>query len=170
MGHSNIAVLDGGLPAWDAQGLPLVDVQPAHYPAGDFTAQLQPGLVKSYQDVVANAEAPAFTVVDARSEGRFNGTAPEPRPELKSGRIPHSINIPYGWVLQDGKLKSEAELKQLFAERYQGADDLVFSYGSGLTACIVLLASEVAGHPGTAVYDGSWTEWAELQGLKNPTT
>ena len=101
------------------------------------------------------------------SAGRFKGRENEPRKELKSGHIKGSINIPYTEVLHNGKYKSVAELNKIFANKCSAKNKLVFSCGSGLTACIVLLACEIAFAKSRYVYDGSWTEWAQNNGLKN---
>jgi len=85
---------------------------------------------------------------------------------LKSGHIPNSINIPYSSVLNNGKFKSESELKKIFNRICSDKKDLVFSCGSGLTACIVMLANQLVHKKGKYIYDGSWSEWAELQNLK----
>lgn len=167
MGHDNVAVLNGGLPEWVNLGFPTAPLNKEEvYPAGDFKATLRQELVKSYEDVVANLSTGSFTIVDARSEGRFNGTAPEPRKQLKSGHIAGSVNIPYGDVLENGKFRSVEELKALFENKATDDKELVYSCGSGLTACIVMLAGELAHQNNKAIYDGSWTEWAELQHLK----
>lgn len=166
MGHLNVAVLNGGLPAWKNAGFPTA-AQP-HRSAGGGNFSANPALerIRSYAELVQNTKHPEFLVVDARSQGRFQGTDPEPRPHLKSGHIPGSVCLPYRSVLRNGALKPKDELKALFEEVTGGRTDLVFSCGSGLTACIVLLASEVAYTSSPYLYDGSWTEWAELQGLK----
>jgi thiosulfate/3-mercaptopyruvate sulfurtransferase len=170
MGHDNIAVLNGGLPEWTKAGGELVELNKEEvYEKGDFKASLQSEFVKSYQDILKNIENPSFTIVDARSSGRFEGTAPDPRKHLQSGHIPNSINIPFQELLEDGKFKSKTELKVIFAERYKTDQQLVFSCGSGLTACIVMLATEIAYQKSPYLYDGSWTEFAELQGLINQT-
>ncbi len=169
MGHENVAVLDGGLPEWISQGYETIEKninQPKNYQVGDFEAVFQANHVKTYEDILENVAANNFVIVDARSAGRFAGTAPEPRKGLKSGSIPNSVNIPYQAVLENGKFKPVEELKTLFEEATADADNLVFSCGSGLTACIIMLANELSVNKGMAVYDGSWTEWAELQGLK----
>lgn len=167
MGHDNVAVLNGGLPEWVNLGFPTAPLNKEEtYPAGDFKANLRQELVKSYEDVVANLSTESFTIVDARSEGRFNGTAPEPRKQLKSGHIAGSVNIPYGDVLENGKFRSVEELKALFENKGTDDKELVYSCGSGLTACIIMLAGELAHQNNKAIYDGSWTEWAELQHLK----
>ena len=104
-------------------------------------------------------------VIDARSEGRFKGTAPEPREGLRSGSIPNSFNIPFETVLEDGKFKSKAALKTIFSKINLDNKELVYSCGSGLTACIILLAGELIFPNTTAVYDGSWTEWSYFNDL-----
>ena len=108
-----------------------------------------------------------FTIIDARSESRFNGTGNEPRKHLKSGRIENSINIPFQEVLRDGKYKSKRELTHLFDKKCNKEKDFVFSCGSGLTARIVMLASHIVYGKSLKLYDGSWTEWAERNNLKN---
>lgn len=165
MGHKEVYVLDGGLPAWITAGFETEVPSSYSGDAGDFTAKLNPEYVISYEQIVANSTECTFEIVDARSSGRFNGTAPEPRTNLQSGSIPNSVNIPYQEVLEGGKFKSPEALKKIFAEQSSADKELVFSCGSGLTACIVLLASEIAGNPQYKVFDGSWTEWAERQQL-----
>ena len=169
MGHSTVKVLDGGLPAWIEMGYEAVPKSESTqaYPTGNFTSDFHPEYVITYEDILENVESNKFLIVDARAAGRFQGTAPEPRKHLQSGSIPHSVNIPWKQVLDHGKFKSEEELHQIFRE--QGVDEdtkLVFSCGSGLTACIVSLASEMAFNKSKFVYDGSWTEYAELQHLR----
>ena len=168
MGHENVAVLDGGLPAWMAEGFEVVDRKEEQYELGNFKSNLQPGLVKTYDDVLENVSSPSFQVIDARSAGRFNGTAPEPRKHLKSGHIPNSANLPYQEVLEDGIMKSAEALQQLFDEKCDDSKELVFSCGSGLTACIIMLAAEQTDHKSKWLFDGSWTEWAERQQLIEP--
>jgi len=102
-------------------------------------------------------------VIDARSYGRFEGTEPEPRTGLRSGHIPNSINIPYTEVLVNGKYKPKAKLAKVFNVLKTEKRPLIYSCGSGLTACILLLASEMLLENETAIYDGSWTEWAQLE-------
>jgi len=96
-----------------------------------------------------------------RSEDRFKGLVKEPREGLRSGQIEHSINIPYTQVLNNGKFKSEDELIQLFKPLENEDKPIVFSCGSGITACVMYLATEGILKNKKAVYDGSWTEWGE---------
>lgn len=162
MGHENVVVLNGGLPDWAAQGFPIEQIVEKAFPTGDFQATLKEEKVKDFDFIVKNLPRQASIIIDARSAGRFHGVAPEPRKELKSGHIPHSFNIPYTTVLENGKFKSLDELKSIFAKQVLIDDrPLVFSCGSGITACIILLASELVLDNPTSVYDGSWTEWVQ---------
>ncbi|MEM7105695.1 MAG: sulfurtransferase [Bacteroidota bacterium] len=165
MGHEQVVVLDGGLKAWIQKGLSTEKRVSQTYEPGNFKANLQKASVKYFQDIKSNIDNPSFIVVDVRSEGRFNGTENEPRKHLESGHIPGSINLPYKSVLTNNQFKPKAELQEQFETRKLGDQDLVFSCGSGLTACIVLLASEIAFKKSRQVYDGSWTEWAEKNNL-----
>ncbi|MEM7573770.1 MAG: sulfurtransferase, partial [Bacteroidota bacterium] len=143
MGHQQVSVLDGGLPAWIAAGLPTSPQEENNnYEAGNFEASLDEASVWSRDQVTANLAAPKALVIDARSAGRFAGTAAEPRIGLPSGHIPASCSLPFKSVLQGMKMKSKEELTQLFAELELGDQPLVFSCGSGLTACITLLAAD----------------------------
>lgn len=166
MGHEKVSVLNGGFPEWLNKGFPTENREIKTYESGNFKANFQKELIKSYEEVVENIQQETFTIIDARSEGRFQGTEPEPRKHLKSGHIPNSVNIPFASVLEDGKFKSEVELQELFESKEIDNKELVFSCGSGLTACIVMFASELVKPKGKFLFDGSWTEWAERQGLR----
>ncbi|MCE2612334.1 sulfurtransferase [Flavobacteriaceae bacterium D16] len=167
MGQKNVSVLDGGLPEWMKKGLKTEKRKKQTYELGNFEASVAENFIVKYCDIQKNIENRTFTLIDARSEGRFNGTEEEPRKQLKSGHIKGSVNIPFEEVLNNGKYKSKAELKRLFNDKCNIENNLVFSCGSGLTACILLLASEIAFKKSKYVYDGSWTEWAEKNNLKN---
>ncbi len=166
MGHDKVSVLDGGLPEWVNKGLNICKREIKIYELGDFNAHFQKRFVKRYEDILNNIISDTFTVVDARSEGRFNGTEKEQRASLKSGNIPNSVNIPFTKVLENGKFKNPTQLKKIFDTKCSSSKDLIFTCGSGVTACIILLASELAYKKSQFVYDGSWTEWAEKQNLK----
>ncbi len=166
MGHEKVAVLDGGLPEWIKQGQETIEKEIKAYPKGNFKAVFQKEGVRYYEQVLENVSVQKSLVIDARSSGRFNGTAEEPRKHLKSGHIPNSINIPFKEVLEDGKFKNKEALKKIFAHEAIQDQPLIFSCGSGLTACIVSLASALVLENEKTIYDGSWTEWAELQNLK----
>ncbi|NOQ70505.1 MAG: sulfurtransferase [Crocinitomix sp.] len=165
MGHQNVAVLNGGLPAWIDKGYETSEKHIEADVRGDFSANFQEEILKNYKDILINVDAEKFTVIDARSKGRFDGIEPEPRKHLQSGRIPNSVNIPYKDLLTDGEFKSQSELRKIFETKLASDQELVFSCGSGLTACIVMLAGHIAGYESKNLYDGSWSEWAELQGL-----
>ena len=158
MGHENIAVLDGGLTAWVESGYPTSKELVVPKEFGDFEAHYTESLFRKTDDVKKNIESAEELIIDARSEGRFSGKAPEPRPNLKSGHIPKSRNIPFGNVLRDGKMKSKEELKKIFAAYMD--HPLVFTCGSGTTACILMLAADQITEQSLSIYDGSWSEWA----------
>jgi len=161
MGFNQIAVLDGGLSAWIDSGHPVEAMEaPNTYYKGNFEAQYKLNLIKSMVQVEDSTKHQAFMILDARSKGRFEGTAPEPRADLPSGSIPGSLNLPFTSVLNNGKMKTKEELRSIFGALPIKDYPLVFSCGSGLTACIVLLAGELVLENEMAVYDGSWTEWA----------
>jgi thiosulfate/3-mercaptopyruvate sulfurtransferase len=160
-GHDNVALLDGGLPKWKAEGHRL-DNAPPVIPSRRFTAHFRPELVRDKKAIRANIAAAREQVVDARSAGRFDGTAEETWPGRRRGHIPGSRNLPFDRVTdpQTKQLKSAEELRQLFAEAGVALDrPVVTSCGSGVTACAVAFAAHLIGHPGAAVYDGSWSEW-----------
>nr|WP_315149893.1 sulfurtransferase [uncultured Flavobacterium sp.] len=156
MGHSNVFVLDGGLPEWIKEGYPTEKQQPAACPKGDFEAKFQPDLIKNKEQILKNITTKEAVLMDARSADRFYATNEEPRAGLRSGHIPCSINVPFTELQQDGKFKSPQELKEILNLNDQ---PLLFTCGSGITACIVLLATELISDNPKAVYDGSWTEW-----------
>ena len=163
MGHENIAVLDGGLPAWKKAGYSCEPVSKPKVSPGNFVANLKPQLVKNAQEVLENIQTKQASVVDARSEGRFNATSPEPREGLRGGHIPDSYNLPFQAVLRDGHFCSQEELKTLFQDLGVKKEPMIFSCGSGLTAAIILLAAELVMENPKSIYDGSWAEWGQLE-------
>ncbi|MEH6680940.1 MAG: sulfurtransferase [Sediminicola sp.] len=164
MGHANVAVLDGGLPEWAKMGLPTEALGATITTTkGNFEANYQPRLVKTSVDILDNLDKKNALVIDARSSGRFYGLIPEPRKDLKGGHVPDSLNLPYTEVLREGKFLPKEELLQLFEHLNLGDRPLIFTCGSGLTACIILLACELVLENHTSVYDGSWSEWGQLE-------
>lgn len=160
-GHSNAALLDGGLPKWRAEGRPLTTIVAAPAPRR-FTARFDPSLVRDKRALLANLATRAEQVVDARAAGRFDGSTPEVRPGLRSGHIPASRNLPYDRLTDPAtrQMKSAEALAALFGEAGVALDrPVVTSCGSGVTACALAFALHLIGHPGAAVYDGSWSEW-----------
>lgn len=168
MGHGDVAVLDGGFEAWRNAGGGVEDLPPHFVADRHFTVRPRRDLVRDLDQMKQTVDASSTQIVDARSAGRFNGTAPEPRPGLRSGHMPGSLNVPYGDVLAaNGHFKSEADIRAVFEKA--GVDlskPIINSCGSGVTAAILALAQSIAGHDGAAVYDGSWTEW----GAENAAT
>lgn len=159
MGHEQIAVLDGGLPAWIEAGYETVPTLSFPKRRGNFIVQPQRQWFVDSNYVLRALTDPTFTVVDARSEGRFKGLEPEPRAGLRVGHMPGAVNIPFTSVQENGKLLSESELQSIF-EKYTDKK-MVFSCGSGVTACVVAFAAEQAGHETLSIYDGSWSEWGQ---------
>ncbi|RMB62953.1 sulfurtransferase [Dokdonia sinensis] len=159
-GHDAVSVLDGGLPSWRASGYSVIQGTNESVERGNFKAQLDPRRIATFENIQANIRSQDSILIDARSSGRFRGTAPEPRPQLKSGQIKNSINLPYTEVLEDGKYKSNAQLQDIFSELPIAGKSPIFSCGSGITACIILLAYDLISEGSKTVYDGSWTEWA----------
>lgn len=163
MGHQNVAVLDGGLPEWISNKFPTeaLDLEKL-YSKGDFTVTHKPNLVRKFKDVFNNLETKQELVIDVRSADRYNCLVPEPREGLRMGTIPDSINIPYTDVLENGKFKSDKELEAIFKPLAEEKRSIIFSCGSGITACVAMLAANKVLNNNFAVYDGSWTEWGAL--------
>lgn len=159
MGHRRVAVLDGGLPAWVDAGLPTVEAVETTFPAGNFRANPAAELFCDFAVVLAALDDASCSIVDARSAGRFNGTAEEPRPGVRSGHMPNAKNLPFPELLDAGVMKSTAELREIFSPLASVEQKLITSCGSGITACILTLAADLAGYDKLAVYDGSWAEW-----------
>jgi thiosulfate/3-mercaptopyruvate sulfurtransferase len=159
MGHDQVAVLDGGLPAWIQAGYETSLTLAAPKGRGDFASRPQGGLFVDSRFVLQALADSTFSVIDARSAGRFKGQEPEPRPGLRGGHMPNAVNLPYTSVLENGRLSSKSKIQSLF-EHYKDKR-LIFSCGTGVTACVVALAAEQAGYKDLAVYDGSWTEWGQ---------
>lgn len=158
MGHKNVAVLNGGFPSWEKEGLPIEIIEPYDGTKGNFVAHFKHNYFTSADDILENIETNTKLVIDARSNGRFSGNTPEPRKELRSGHIPGSINVPYTTLQFDGHFKSKNEIATLFEKLNPENRELVLSCGSGVTACIVALAANICDQQ-CSVYDGSWTEW-----------
>ena len=160
MGHQEVAVLNGGLPEWVKKGYATTSIQQNTYKKGNFKATLNSDVVLNFEAMQSCSTNREAIIFDARSKGRFEGTAPEPRAGLRSGSIPNSLNLPWKEVLKNGKFKSKKALKEIFS-KIKKEESMVFSCGSGLTACIILLAAELVNDNPKRVYDGSWTEWAQ---------
>ncbi|KAF7320228.1 hypothetical protein MKEN_00807300 [Mycena kentingensis (nom. inval.)] len=186
-GHPNAFILDGGLPRWEAEGLPVETVEPSSAPAekADYAApRLSASAITSYDQVVSNSrkiplqDPGAQLLVDARGRGRFLGTDPEPRPGLSSGHVPNSFSLPfnvflqthttpngttYTTLLEPPKIRA-AVIDALGPERAQavfnGDVPVITSCGSGMTAAILWLGLQTIGVNKTSLYDESWTGYS----------
>ncbi len=159
MGHDEVAVLDGGLPEWIKEGLPTERVQEWKGPAGNFEVEARAELFCNADFVQTALSKLDHVVFDARSAGRFYGREPEPRPGLRSGHMPGAKNLPFTSVLTEGRVKSIREIREILEGKAKADLRLIFSCGSGVTACISALAAELAGYKNISIYDGSWSEW-----------
>jgi thiosulfate/3-mercaptopyruvate sulfurtransferase len=161
-GHEKAAVLDGGLPKWLAEGRVTEsgDAKPAA--PSSYTPDFRADLVKGIGDVKRIIAQGGALILDARAKGRFDGTAPEPRPGLPSGHMPGAKSVPFNELLNaDFTMKDAASLRARFAAAgADGSKPIVTSCGTGVTACILALGLKQAGLGDAAIYDGSWTEWA----------
>ncbi len=160
-GHTDVAVLDGGLAKWKAEGRPLEDGPPPPSQERHFTARRQASMVNDRDDVVAAIAGNTIQIADARSPARFAAAEPEPRPGVRGGHMPGARNVHYARLLDaTGCLKPVDEIRQAFVDA--GIDlsrPIITSCGSGVTAAILLLGLELIGHNDHGLYDGSWSEW-----------
>ena len=159
-GHEAVTVLDGGLRKWRAEGRPVEQGRPEPKER-QLTPQVHPALVRNLEEMRANLASRTEQALDARSRGRFAGTEPEPRPGLRGGHIPGSLNLPYEDLARpDGTLLPPDALRDAFVKT--GLDlqkQIVTTCGSGVTAAVLALGLHLLGRRDVAVYDGSWTEW-----------
>lgn len=161
MGFENAFVLDGGLPQWLLERRAVVSTLSSDvFTQGNIKGVLQSGLVCEANYIIGRIASGLITVFDARAKERFLGSVPEPRAGVRSGHIPGAINLPFLQVLNGHRFKSAEQLSAMFSALLAGKDgQLVFSCGSGITACIILLAADIAGYQNLVLYDGSWSDW-----------
>ena len=170
-GAHDVALLDGGIAKWKAEGRPIAQgkEQLRHR---HFTAWQDDSSVRTKADVLANLHSKAEQVVDARGAARWSGSDPDPRPGIAAGHIPGSLNVPFTDLYNaDGTFKDKAGLQAAFENA--GVDlgkPVTTSCGSGITASVLLFALSLLGKEDTALYDGSWSEWgADADTPKEPS-
>ena len=156
-GARSVAVLDGGLQKWLAEGRPTESGEPEPRQAR-FDAVERPGEVVTKQQILAGIELP---LLDARGPARFEGAEPDPRQGVAPGHIPGARNLPFSALYkEDGTFKSRKELRRLFGDAAANPSrPFVASCGSGVTAAALIFAAHLLGNDGAALYDGSWSEW-----------
>ncbi len=159
-GAREVYILDGGLSAWTEAGLPTSS-GPVHRMPANFRATLDNEALRTFQQI-QQLIAERGQILDARSAGRFTGAALEPRPGISSGHMPGATSIPFTDLVQDGRLKSVEQLREVF--RARGVDleqPITTTCGSGVTAAVIALGLEIAGADRVSLYDGSWAEYAQ---------
>lgn len=164
-GVAQVSILAGGLQGWKEAGFVLATGE-VNLPEGEFEAHADESRVKRLTDVLLISHEGGAQIIDARPANRFNAEVDEPRPGLHRGHIPNSLNVPWNSLVEQGKLKPEAELQTLFADA--GVDitqPVVASCGSGVTAVVVILALTALGARDVTLYDGSWGEWGSRDDL-----
>ncbi len=166
MGKTDVAVLDGGFPKWQAEGRDVEDMPPVMRDRHMMVSR-QNHLVKDVTQVAHAAKLGEAEIIDARGAARFKGEAPEPRPGLRSGHIPGSKNVPFSTLLNpDGTMKTVDAIRATFeAAGVNLSKPAITTCGSGVTAAVLSLALERLGHKNHALYDGSWAEWGMYEDL-----
>jgi thiosulfate/3-mercaptopyruvate sulfurtransferase len=159
MGARSVFILDGGFPGWRAADYPVSAETPTPQPK-IFSASFSAAAVRSKEEVLKILESKSAQLVDSRPADRFSGSAPEPRPGLRSGHIPSAKSMPFASFAEGGKLKDVNALRAMFEEKaIDVGAPVVASCGSGVSAALVDLALSSIDAPNHAVYDGSWAEW-----------
>lgn len=160
MGFPDVAVLDGGLKAWRAAGLPIT-TEPDALPAVTLAPSYDPELVRNIDAVQAALSRGGAQLVDARPAARYRGEVPEPRAGLRSGHMPGAHNVPWSELINaDGTMEAPSEIRTIFKQGGVSLHEpIITTCGSGVSASLLALALATLGRFDVAVYDGSWTEW-----------
>ena len=163
-GHDDVAVLNGGLEAWQLAGFDIEEGPGRQVQPATFTPQFRPRFIAHAEDVKKALETGLPQVVDARSPERFHCQEPEPYPGVPQGHMPGAKNAYYARFMHvDGTLKPPEELRREFAAAGVDLDKpIIFTCGSGVSACLPALAAAELGDENWALYDGSWREWSAL--------
>ena len=168
-GAAHVHLLEGGLPRWSAEGRAMTAAASTPKLAS-FTAKLDRAVIATIETVAQNLESNAVQVVDARPALRFKGAAPEPRPGVRAGHMPGSINLPFDKLVENGALKSAEDIQAaLINAGIDPTKPAICSCGSGVSAAIIALALTKAGAPVASIYDGSWAEWGSREEYKIAT-
>lgn len=161
-GHDNVCVLNGGLPAWKREGLPINTAPPSQIESSsDYKTEFHIDMVATLRDIKAATQDDDTRILDARPNERFTGQKAEPREELRSGHMPSAESLPCTNLInpETGMLKPAKELEQIL--NVDTGTNIITTCGSGVTACVIALALHNIGHKNIPVYDGSWSEYGQ---------
>lgn len=167
MGFKNAVVLDGGLPQWLLENRATVSDLPNEFiEHGNVSGVYQAHLVCNSRYILENITRDELVIMDARSTARFSGEAAEPRAGMRSGHIPNSFNLPFAEILDTHRFKNSQQLADIFSTLQPNkSSEIIFTCGSGITACIIMLAAIIVGYQDTVLYDGSWSDWGSDESL-----
>ena len=159
-----VSVLDGGLKKWNLEGK-AVKNKITKIEKSNYKGQENKNLVKNKNQINSNISLSEFFVIDARSKERFEGKAPDPRKNVRSGSIPNSLCLPFKKIInEDNTFKKKDEISKIFNQIIDlKHNNLVFSCGSGVTACVLALAYSLVDNTySPTIYDGSWAEYGKI--------